>query len=214
MNLNAITASESTTTDGVNDATLMRDDFLKLLVAQMSNQDPLNPLDNAEFTAQLAQFSSLEQLFNVNKNLQDFQTLQSTLNNTEALSYLGREVQAEGNEVSLSGDSALIGFSLMDRADEVYLGIYNSVGELVRNEPLGKMDEGDQLFTWDGKDNNGIPVSWGIYTFDIAASAGDSDVEGIGYTTGKVDGISYEDGRPVLSVGGLKIDHDKVKTVK
>lgn len=215
MNISGVAATQSQTDESsANEGTKMKDDFLKLMVAQMENQNPLEPLDNAQFTAQLAQFSSLEQLVNVNTNLEDVQSLQSSMNNVEALGYLGRDVQAEGTQVAYAGEPAEIAFSLEGAADEVYLGIYSASGDLIRNEELGAMNSGEHLYTWDGNDNNGLPASDGRYTFSIGASAGDEDVDWKGYITGKVDGVSYDGGSPVLSIGGIKVDQDKIMAIK
>ena len=81
--------------------------------------------------------------------------------------------------------------------------------------PLGKQDGGDNSFAWDGKDKNGIPMPDGIYSFEVGASAKDEAVEATGYISGTVDGISYDDnGRPVISVNGIKVSSADIKTIK
>ena len=187
-----------------------KDDFLRLLVAQLENQNPLDPLDNAEFTAQLAQFSSLEQLFDMNKNMEGLQSLQSSLNDTQALNFLGREVEAAGNSFVYQGGEKEMNFSLDDGAKEVYLGIYDSVGDLVRNEPLGALSGGEHAYLWDGRDGNGSAMPDGRYSFDLAASGENGTVNTETFIAGRVDGVNYGAAGPVLSIGGVEIDSEDI----
>lgn len=212
--ITAITGGGAVDAARSEEASMGKDDFIKLLVAQLENQDPLDPLDNAEFTAQLAQFSSLEQLFDINKNLNDFQALQSALNNTGALNFLGREVRALGNAFSIDGGQKEIAYLLNGAADDVYMGIYNTAGDLVRRESLGALSAGDHTYLWDGRDANGVSVPAGVYTFEVAASGKEGPVESVGYITGEVDGISFESETPVISVNGVDIGSSDIKTIK
>lgn len=213
--IDAVGAAQTQSVVKKDEATLLKDDFLKLLVTQMENQDPLNPVENTEFTAQLAQFTSLEQLFNINDNLKAFENLQSTLSNTQAISYLGKEVKAEGSLFNLSGGSASVNYTLSAPADDSYIGIYNAAGDLVRSVPMGKQPGGENSFVWDGKDKSGVPMPDGIYSFVVGASSGEEAVESKGYISGTVDGISYDDnGSPVISVNGIKVSSADIKNIK
>ncbi len=187
-----------------------KDDFLRLLVAQLENQNPLDPLDNAEFTAQLAQFSSLEQLFDMNKNMESLRSLQSSLNDSQALNFLGREVEAAGNSFVYRSGEKELNFSVDAGAKEVYLGIYDSVGDLVRNEPLGALSGGEHTYLWDGRDSNGNAVPDGRYSFELAASGEDGSVKTETFIAGRVDGVSYGAGGPVLSIAGVEIDSEDI----
>ena len=120
-----------------NRSTVKRDDFLKLLIAQMSNQDPLSPVDNQEFAAQLAQFSSLEQLQSIDTNIQygvDMDVaLTQTINNTLAATIIGRGVKASGNLVVNNQEGvAQISFDLSAQAKDVKVTITDSSGSVVR----------------------------------------------------------------------------------
>src|SRR5512145_3299493 len=95
----ATTASSTTSTKNI----LGKDEFLKMLIAQLKHQDPLNPMDGTAFTAQLAQFSSLEQLQNINTQLTSFTKQQQSLGNTQAVNLIGREVLAKGNAIQAEG---------------------------------------------------------------------------------------------------------------
>nr|MBL0716726.1 hypothetical protein [Desulfobacterales bacterium] len=101
-----------------------KDAFLELLVTQMQYQDPLNPMDSTAFTAQLAQFSSLEQLNNVNENLEYSQLYQSSINNSQAVSFIGKDIRAIGDTISVNnGIPGSLSFKLTEQADDVLVNI-------------------------------------------------------------------------------------------
>ena len=181
---------------------LGRDQFLALLVAQLQHQDPLNPLDGTDFTAQLAQFSSLEQLFAVNESLKGIQEALSVQENGDVLDYIGKTVKATGNTILVNDGRVASGsYGLEDRAD-VTVSIYDSNGMEVRRLYPGRQDSGEHELSWDGRDSAGYMVEDGIYTFEIEAS----DKEGFtvpynAYLTGEVTGITYESDTPYLMIG-------------
>jgi flagellar basal-body rod modification protein FlgD len=190
-----------------NNKALGKDAFLTMLVAQMKNQDPMNPIENTEFTAQLAQFSSLEQMFNVNENLKNIQMTQSSLNNMQSVSIIGKEIKAEGNSIKLSADTpADINYKLSSAAREVRINIYDSRGELVRTVSISSQDAGEHSFAWDGKDGSGNSLSDGTYSFMISAKdpAG-TEISVTPLIRGQVTGISLDNGNTLLSVGGQRV---------
>ncbi|MBW2100590.1 MAG: hypothetical protein JRG68_07535 [Deltaproteobacteria bacterium] len=191
---------------------LGKDDFLQLLVAQLKAQDPLNPMDNTEFTAQLAQFSSLEQLTNVNETLESLRISQTSLNNFQAVDYIGKSVQASGNAVYLTnGVSDDIHFELGADADAVFINMYDSTGGFVKTVESGALDAGQQTLNWDGTDSEGNQVPDGAYTFEVlAAGANDERVNTTTFTTGKVTGVTFKDGNACLLVGNLEIPAETV----
>jgi flagellar basal-body rod modification protein FlgD len=154
-----------------------KDDFLTLLLTQLQNQDPLNPTDSTEYTAQLAQFSSLEQLSNINDNLEYLHLFQASINNAQAVTFIGKEVMALGNEIQ--------------------------VNETIEQ---GAMDAGRQTVIWDGTDQNGNPVADGNYTFEVMAVDDKSqDIAAITYTSGTVSGVTFLEGITYFLVGNQKI---------
>lgn len=190
-----------------NNKSLGKDAFLTMLVAQMKNQDPLNPMENTEFTAQLAQFSSLEQMFNVNENLKNIQMTQSSLNNTQSVSIIGKEIKAEGNSIKLSNGAPVdINYKLSSAAKEVRINIYDSRGELVRTILLSSQDAGEQSFVWDGKDGSGNSLSDGAYSFMVSAKdLIGTEVSVTPLIKGQVTGVSFDSGNTLLSVGGQRV---------
>ncbi|MBW2412846.1 MAG: flagellar hook assembly protein FlgD [Deltaproteobacteria bacterium] len=192
---------------GATSNTLGKDDFLTLLITQLQNQDPLNPADSTEYTAQLAQFSSLEQLNNVNKNLEYMQLYQASINNAQAVSFIGKEIISFGNEVRVTeGQAESCRFELGGDAGGVVVNIYDSAGSLVKAIEQGAMIAGRQTVVWDGTDQNGNAVSDGDYTFEVmAVDAADQKVEALTYSSGLVEGVTFIEGRTYFLVGNQKI---------
>ncbi len=204
------------TTDSVNSKTtdntqiyssdpnaLGKDDFLMLLVTELQNQDPLNPMDNSEFVAQLAQFSALEQLTNANKNLETLQMYQNSLNNAQAVGMIGKDITASGNTMELAeGADATLEFDLPANAADVSVDIFNSAGNFVTTLQAGAMGAGHHSLTWNGTDSDAEDVPAGIYMFEVHAIGEDNvPLETDKYTQGRVTGVTYRNGSPYLMTG-------------
>ena len=191
-----------------NTSTMLgKDDFLTLLLTQLQNQDPLNPTDSVEYTAQLAQFSSLEQLSNVNQNLEYLQMFQASINNAQAVSFIGKEITALGDGIQVTdGVAEACEFKLAADASGVTINIYNEAGNLVKTIEEGSMDAGRQTVQWDATDQNGNPLADGDYTFEVmAVDADEQAVEAITYSTGIVSGVTFIDGTTYFMVENQKI---------
>jgi flagellar basal-body rod modification protein FlgD len=184
-----------------------KDDFLNLLVTQLKYQDPLNPVDSAEFTAQLAQFSSLEQLYNVNDNLGGLDGLQKGINNLQATSYIGKKLFSYGNNLELADKNEVAGyFEIGADADTVTVNISDNAGNLVRTIEKGSATQGQQSFSWDGLDNEGAESDPGIYSFEIVAYDQNGElVDTVCYTKDTITGITYNDGVPYLNASQRSI---------
>lgn len=187
---------------------LGKDEFLKLLVVQLQNQDPLNPLDDKEFIAQLAQFSSLEQMSNVASGIEALTETVSRQDSLSAVSYIGKNVVANGNTVSkLDSGTTPVYFTLNGAAAAVSVNIYDQNRNIVRTETLNSMQAGEYTFSWDGLDYNGKTADNGQYKVYFAAvDANDRavlvDTKVVGTITGvskTSDDISFRlsDGRTV-----------------
>lgn len=188
-------------------ATLGKEDFLRLLVIQLQYQDPLSPVENTEFLAQLAQFSSLEQLQNVNSNLQANFLLTQSLNNSLATNLIGKKVIALGNELYLRGDDGEeITFDLAENAG-VTIEIYDEDGTLVRTLKPGTLPSGRNRLHWDGKDSEGNSLPLGNYSFQVdATDSNGNSLDVTTYSTGLVTGVKFEQGNALLMLGDQEVN--------
>jgi len=185
---------------------LNKDDFLKLFVTQLKNQDPLNPQDSSEFVAQMAQLTQVEQAYNTNTNLEN---LVSTVNGTSSLnasSMLGRNVTAEGDKLNFNGAATQLSYEMPVATASGTVTITDGAGKPVRTINLGLNYAGSNSVVWDGKNNAGALVASGAYSFAVAGKAADgTDIAGKTFTTGKVDGIAFNGSQPVIKVGNIEI---------
>jgi flagellar basal-body rod modification protein FlgD len=168
-----------------------KEDFLRLFVTQLRYQNPLNPLDGAAFTAQLAEFSSLEQLVNMNQRMDNLLNYQDSLNNALATGLIGRYVSYRDDIVSYSGQPVEIRFTLQGPSSDTVLRIYSTDGQMVREINLGPLS-GTQTYTWDGLDSSGQQVPEGSYRVEVVATdANGQPVEVIQSTTARVTGVEF-----------------------
>lgn len=206
-------STESATTDL---SALDKDAFLRLLIAQMQNQDPLNPADNTEFVAQLAQFSSLEQLTQMNTNLEESLATNTqvadSINKASTVSYLGKTISAETADFSFDGSSEVdLQFSLDSAVLSGSLKILDSDGKTVRTIDIGGNEAGSYTCTWDGYTNKGVYADSGLYSYEIdAKDVLGEDVTWTPVFTGEVEGVSYEDGSAYLYSGGVYVPIESV----
>ncbi|HEY3304602.1 MAG TPA: flagellar hook capping FlgD N-terminal domain-containing protein [Candidatus Binatia bacterium] len=192
-----------------------RDDFLKLLIAQLQNQDPLHPLDNQEFAAQLATFNSLDQLIGINQKLDGVQLQQQFLGQLGAVSLIGKEIIAEGNQIVLaSGTQPTISYSLGAPAARVVINIKDDKGNTVRTIQTGNQGAGNQTAVWDGKDSTGNALPAGVYSIEVTAfDAAGKSVAATTRTRGVVTGVSLDGGELLLEIGGIKIPLGAVRGI-
>lgn len=187
----------TTTTTGVESG-MGQDAFLKMFMAQLTNQNPLDPMDNTEFTAQLATFSSLEQLTNINSNLENLADLKTSVDQAAMASYIGKEVTMEGDVLPVNdGYVGKASYTLAAEAD-VRAVITDADGNLVAEVDLGHLAAGSHEFQWDGTTTAGQSVPDGVYQITIGAndSRGDtvevSDQQVTGLVTGWQKGSDDE----------------------
>ena len=194
-------SSGTTNSTQTNKNVLGKDDFLKMLIAQLKNQDPLNPLDGTNFAAQLAQFSSLEQLQNMNTQLTALISSISSTNNSQLVGLIGNAVVANGNSVTVSGSTTQLAYNLSQNARQGTIKIYDSQGNLVQALAFGSQQAGTNTMNW-----NTTSVKAGTYTFTVSAvdSTG-NPVTASTMASGVVTGVTYQNGVPYLSVNGQNI---------
>jgi len=195
------------TTASASGTVLGKDDFLKLLVTQMKNQDPLNPMDGTEYTAQLAQFSSLEALQNIDAEIQQLKTNQAAANNSRAADYLGKTVTAAGDSFTLAnGGVSDLRYRLTADAAETYLKVYNGAGHYVASIDSGARAAGEHLFTWDGLDSQGMAAPDGTYFIEVLAADGNGHpVATETVFSGQATEINFRDDTAYITVGGREV---------
>ena len=209
-----VTSNQSNQT--LPNQTVTQDDFLKLLISQLQNQDPLQPMDNQQFAVQLATFNSLSQLIDIDNKLGSLQTAQGTNNQFNAASLFGKEVVTSGNTVNLqSGGATPVNYQLAGNATKVVVSIQDSGGGIVRQLDAGQQNAGTRTITWDGKDSSGNALPSGVYTFAINASdINGNAVSASGQVQGIVTGVTLTGSDPVLELGTLQVPFSSVTSVR
>ncbi|MFZ2864095.1 MAG: flagellar hook capping FlgD N-terminal domain-containing protein [Ignavibacteriaceae bacterium] len=185
-----------------------KEDFLKLMLAQLKNQDPLSPMEGTEFAAQLAQFTSLEQLINLNKAMDtsinaDY-FLSQSINNTLAATLIGKEVKLNVNSFQNTGaENVTLGYNLSTKASSCSVKIYNESGKLVKTIEPAPKNSGDNKLIWDFYDNDGNKVPEGKYTFKVEAKdSKDNLISYSDFVLGKIDGVKFTEMGTMLVVDG------------
>jgi len=186
---------------------LGKDDFLKLFVTQLKNQDPLNPDDGAEMAAKLAQFNSLEQLMNVNKGIEKLAAEQSTNRGMMLSSFIGKDIQVNGGRVKLDQDKLTEAeFELKSGAKNATLQIRDTNGILVAEKDLGSIPPGKHKVDWDGLNKKGEKSANGVYTYSVMAlDAEGRDIPVNISSRVKITGVDITD-----QSGGLFTDFGRV----
>lgn len=197
---------------------LGKDDFLKLLMAQLNNQDPLKPMEHQEFSAQLAQFGSLEQLQNIHKGIESLQGGMGNESKLSALGMIGKTVKATGNEVQLmEGQSVNLSFNSKEGVNPIKAQIYSEAGKVVREMDIDSRNPSNGI-SWDGKDQEGKGLPSGKYTFRVQGVNSSGQAEELGASlSGRVTAVEMNGNNPVLVVqtasGTSKLDLAKVTAV-
>jgi flagellar basal-body rod modification protein FlgD len=212
---NTATNSSSNSSTASSNTTIANNfqTFLTLLTTQLQNQNPLDPLDTNQFTAQLVQFAGVEQQLRQNDQLATLISLQKTAQSTAALGYVGYTVAVDGSKAPFDGTNSAAWTLDAPNDTTAAITITNSAGQTVfsGNYPISK---GKANFTWDGKGNDGTQWPAGYYT--INASGKDTAGNSIGIPSevqGVVDSVDLTASPPLLSVGGQTYTTDQIKRV-
>lgn len=200
----------------VGNNSLDKDAFMKLMLTQMKHQDPTNPMQSHEMAAQLAQFTSVEQLQNMNSNIEALKNAQNPASNFQALSLLGKAVSGDSSQLTRSpGDKDHdFKFRLPGDASEATIKVRNSNGEIIRTYSLRDLKAGENKISWNGQDERGIPQSAGEYQFMIEAK--NSSGKKLAATTqfdGIISGVNYTAQGPVLMIGNQGVKLSDVKKI-
>lgn len=216
----ALTASASPTPalapGAVPSAEEGRNTFLRLLVAQLEHQDPVKPMENAEFTAQLAQFSALEQMEAMNANFEALLSNQEANSRMQAVDFIGKTVQAKGDTIQVhQGEALPLRYTLDAPSAQVSISIANAAGEVVHTLTEGEQSAGVHTVAWPGQDAFGNILPDGTYHFTVTASDQTGNPVAAGTSTqGVVAGVEYVENRPYLVVGDSRIDLSSVLSVR
>jgi len=175
------------------------DRFLKLLVAQMNNQDPLNPLDNAAVTSQMAQINTVNGIEQLNNTVKALLGQFSQGQSLQGAALVGRTVLVEGDDMRLSEGLGAGGFTLDGPADRAKVEIVDAGGAVLDTLDLGALKAGTHTFAWDGKTANGQTVADGLYSFRVSATQGTTAVETTTLAAGRVISVANND-------DGLQLD--------
>lgn len=194
LNSKKSTASTSTVSDAQNR-------FLKLLTTQLKNQDPLNPLDNAQMTSQMAQISTVDGIERLNATLQKLINNSADSQAMQAAALVGHGVLVPGSGVDLAQGSAYAGVELASAADRVTVTIKDANGLVVRTLELGDLSAGSHAFHWDGTANSGAAAADGAYTFSVAAVQGTNKVDTTALSVGLVSSVERTATGLTLNVG-------------
>lgn len=178
---------------------LGKEDFLRLLTTQLAQQDPLSPMDNQAFVAQLSQLATVERLENVSQSLETMALAQAANTSAQVVSFIGQKVLVQTDSFDVQdGEHQSFGFELASAADVVEVTIRDADGKVVRTIEAGAHEAGRHEVGWDGLDQHGNPVADGSYTFSVSAKNDREPVAATTHTTNVVRGITYKSGFPEL----------------
>ena len=203
----AATGTSASAAAGASNTGEMSDRFLKLLVTQMKNQDPLNPLDNAQVTSQLAQINTVSGIEKLNTTLQTLSTSFLAGQSLQSAALIGRSVLTDGNRLAWNGSPVTGAAELAQSADRVTVTIADAAGNAVRTLELGAQKAGTAQFQWDGLNDAGARVADGAYTFKVAAQSGGQPVTATALGIGRVASVSF-------GSDGLRVDVDGIGPIQ
>jgi flagellar basal-body rod modification protein FlgD len=203
------TANATTTTQpagAIGKTSMDQVDFLNLFVAQLKFQDPMEPMDNYQMASQMAQFSMVEGLNKMTESMKNMETSQASANQLQAASLVGKNVEVNGNGLTLSDGKVSEGFYQLEKPGKVAVNIFDSRGSLVRTLELGSQETTKQKLTWDGKNLAGTALPDGQYSFKVTAlDEKDQAIKVTTTMTGKVDGVSFDSTGTLLKIGSKQV---------
>lgn len=184
--------------------TLDQGDFMKLMTAQLKNQDPFNPTDNTQMIAQMAQFSSVAGIAQMNTTLTALATKLGATSTADAMSYVGKTVLTEGSTAYARSAGGIAGaVDVGGNATDVDVTIADASGNVLKTVPLGARKAGMVSYDWDGTTADGSKAE-GPFTVSVAATNNGATVDSKSLVWAPVQSVSFPTGsEPILSVTGL-----------
>ena len=212
-------AQSGSTSTGTIGGSVTEDRFLKLLMAQMKNQDPLNPMDNGQVTSQMAQISTVNGIEQLNTTIKAMQSSNTDMQAMQATSLVGHQIYSPGSGFTLANGQASGAFELPDGADKVSLVIKSESGLVVDTQDLASPDgsaswpSGIHSFTWDGMTPNGATAAPGNYSFEVKAVSGKNAATANPLSISTVDGVNHLNGGVSANTSRGAIDISTIKRV-
>lgn len=199
---------EKTVYESTRNEEMGKDGFLKLLTHQLQNQDPSKPMEQDKLAGEMAQFSQLEQLSNLNEKFANFGRNQDLQDKFFAASFIGKEVVTSGTSVKLkeAGDSSEVLYNLSDDSKQVLIRLFDNKNNMVAEMWKDNVSAGSHIAKWDGDRLDGMPANKGEYRVQVRAWDKDSNpVKAETKVTGLVESVEYKDGEPLLNISGKKV---------
>lgn len=180
-----------------------QDRFMTLLVTQMKNQDPLNPMDNAAVTSQLAQLSTVSGIDKLNASVTAMSANFQAAQNLQSANMIGHGVIAPGSAIKLTDGKAIFGIELPQAADKVDVSIKDASGNTIRKMSMGVVPAGVNTMTWDGKTDSGATAANGDYKFEVNASSAETKLNSTSLSFGLVSSITSSTQGAKLNVANI-----------
>lgn len=200
---NSSLANKKNSTSTANSTAEAQDRFLLMLTTQLKNQDPLNPMDNAQITSQMAQLSTVTGIDKLNETLQALSDSMAMGQSVSATSMIGHGVLVPGATLNLANGQAIGGMDLAQPADSVSVTIQDAAGNIVRTLQLGAQDAGVLPFTWDGQTDAGAAAAEGVYKFTVEAVLSDKKSIPDSLAFGMVNAVTPGVSGATLEIGKL-----------
>jgi len=210
--LNAVNTRSNTSAGGVS---ADQDKFMTLLITQLKNQDPLNPMDNAQVTSQLAQLQTVTGINKLNDTIESLKADYANSASLQATNLINHGVLAPGKNMQLAGGKGLFGVDLKNAVDTLQIDIKNASGKVVHSLSLQAVDAGTLPLTWDGKLDDGSTAPDGMYTVSVSGTLGGKPDTGVSALTfGTVASVSTGAGGVKLNVPAIgQLTMDDIKQV-
>jgi len=198
-----------------NSPEAIQERFMALLVAQLKNQDPMAPMDNAQVTSQMAQLNTVTGISDMNKTMEKMAAGLAGNQTVQATGMLGRTVMMEGNSLTLKDAKANGALELKQAADKVTVNVKDRAGNVVQSLDMGAQSKGVLEFDWDGKNADGKTVADGRYSFEVIATAAGQPAQTVALSKTVVQGLrnAGADGAMLLTSDGSEVSMSSIKQI-